>query len=525
MIIITIIFILAVYSLPSWSGKLSPVVYTWTSVLGLLYSGALSLNALHIQSIGSGVGVLHGNFNASVTSLLLGAFVLFIVVLVFNQWPLVSKTLPVQYDSISEPLISKSKDYILISLFSTLGSLLLLSSTSVMTMFLAVELQSFGVYVLASMYNDSESATSAGLKYFLLGALSSCFILLSIGFVYSFSGLFMFDGLFSLCTTSWTPTVMMAANISVSLLSLGMLFKVAAAPMHYWAPDVYAGTPTVVTIWLTILPKIAILLLLLEVYRGLALDGLDGSTSITLILLVSAGLSMAIGSLMGLSQVNIKRLLAYSTISHVGFMLLALSINTDLATNALLFYLLQYSVTNLIVFLVLIHLSYTNNNQKKLNYSTGNGIDLTFITELRSMMINDRWLALCFVVCLFSMAGMPPLTGFFAKQSVLLAASDAGYYFLSIIAILSSVISASYYLKLILEVHTPNSNINTKSNIISNDSKNVLIGEKINSRQSIYVVSNSHVFVISSLTVAISSFVFNPTLVLNPTHLMSLSLY
>jgi len=313
--------------------------------------------------------------------------------------------------------------------------------------------------------------------------------------------------------------------------------------------DVYDDTPTIVTIWLTIMPKIAILILLLELHTQIGFIG--GLNSLTIstngyveflnsslrpslniigtessiyllknLLLISSLLSLIIGTVVGLAQTKIKRLLAYSTISHIGFILLALAINTEQSIDSLLFYIIQYSITNLNIFLIIIALSYIMNNSYIYIYK-----DIKFISEFKGQFFLNPILSLSLVICLFSMAGIPPLIGFFSKQFVLYSAIQSGYNFISIVAILVSVVSASYYLKIIKVLYTdtdskvlpPQAELSTV-HFLRKTSVTTTLNTEI-------LLTNFHSFLISTLTLSILLFILKPSLILNSTQLLSLSLF
>ena len=466
-------------------------------------------------------------------------------------------------------------------------------------MYLSIELQSFGVYILATLYKNSVSATSAGLKYFLLGGLSSCIILLGAGLIYTFTGLTNFESMYSLISVYDTSVALVQGfNLGIILIIIGLLFKIAAAPLHHWAPDVYDDSPTIVTIWLTIMPKISIIFLLLEIQTGVGLSSVvnlfsanslasaieeidcsflslsfpvlallgGNSTKYVLkyLLLISSLLSLIIGTIVGLAQTRIKRLLAYSTISHIGFMLLALSVNTEESIDSLIFYILQYTITNLNAFLIIIALSYTFVSGYQTNRAVGsaatNGsfheattnlpassflinlsstrkalnktnFDIKFISELKSQYELNPLLSLSLTICLFSMAGIPPLIGFFSKQFVLYAAIQNGYYFMSIVAIIVSVISASYYLKIIRVLHTSSDSTSEALgeyltlDQLSASASHSARGASDNINYSISFLSNVHSFLISSLTLTLIMFVLKPSIILNLTQLLTLSLF
>jgi len=540
MIFTSILILIVAIALPSFNKHISPILFTRISSIIFLYAGALSLNALYIQSIGSGIGIYSGLFHVTFVSQLIEAFLLIIGSLILIAWPLRASTVNNKNKTVIE--------YSLIVLFTTLGASLLISSADLVSMYLSIELQSFGLYILATLYRDSESATSAGLKYFLLGGLSSCLILLGAGLIYSFTGLTNFESIYNLISVSDITNINQGLSLGLILIVVGFLFKIAAAPLHNWAPDVYDDSPTIVTIWLTIMPKISILILLLELQIQIGFAPHAGETimpTISLLsdsllnkigistldliknlLLISSLLSLIIGTVVGLAQTKIKRLLAYSTISHLGFILLALAINTEQSIESMVFYIIQYSLTNLNTFLVIIALGYLiNNSINRINTGfAGKDNDINLISELKGQFFSNPLLSLSLTISLFSMAGMPPLIGFFSKQFVLYSALQSGYYFMAIVAIIVSVISASYYLKIIRVLHSNPAESDISS--LAPQASNNLETENNNITTDSYATpSSAHSFLISSLTLSILLFVLKPSIILNSTQLLALSLY
>jgi len=407
-------------------------------------------------------------------------------------------------------------EYPMIVVFSTIGASFLVSSTDLVSLYLAIELQSFAVYILAALYRNNESATAAGLKYFLLGALSSAFILLGSSLIYGYTGLTNLDAISSLVSVS-TPTdsVTQGVVLGLVIMTVGFLFKIASAPFHNWAPDVYDGVPTIVTTWLAVMPKISIFVLLLTLNSltdGLGLALGDVTVNVwQALLLVCSLFSLIIGTVVGLAQFRIKRLLAYSTISHVGFMLLAIAVSGQESIDAFLFYLIQYSVTSLNGFLILLAFGYLIFSQKSAmpSYAGQQNSDVQFISQLAGQFRQNPILALSMIICLFSMAGIPPLMGFFAKYAVLYTAIHNGYYFISLVGILASVVSAAYYLRVVRVLYFDN------PTDTASDSSN----------QSAVVITSTHSYLIAVLTAFIVLFVLNPSLILNSTQLMAMSIY
>ena len=224
-------------------------------------------------------------------------------------------------------------EYPLIILFVITGAIFLMSANDLISIFLCIELQSYGLYILSTIYRNSELSTTGGLMYFLLGGLSSCFILLGTALIYANSGSTSLDGLYIITSISdissadlWYKPYYI--HISLLIMSVGFLFKVSAAPFHFWSPDVYDAIPTIVTTFVAIIAKISIFIFLLELVHYTSKSILDINFTWTTSLLLSSLISLIIGTVVGLRQFRIKRLYAYSTISHVGFILLSLSIHS-----------------------------------------------------------------------------------------------------------------------------------------------------------------------------------------------------
>jgi NADH-ubiquinone oxidoreductase chain 2 len=401
----------------------------------------------------------------------------------------------------------------MIIVFTTIGASFLVSSTDLVSLYLAIELQSFAVYILAALYRNNESATAAGLKYFLLGALSSALILLGSSLIYGYTGLTNLDAISSLLSVSSADSVTQGVVLGLVIMTVGFLFKIASAPFHNWAPDVYDGVPTIVTTWLAVMPKISIFVLLLTlnscvapcVTEGLGLTFGDVTVNVwQALLLVCSLLSLIIGTVVGLAQFRIKRLLAYSTISHVGFMLLALAVSGQESIDGFLFYLIQYSVTSLNGFLILLAFGYLIYNKSSASSNT----DVQFISQLAGQFRQNPILALSMIICLFSMAGIPPLMGFFAKYAVLYTAIHNGYYFISLVGIITSVISAAYYLRVVRVLYFDSSNSPEAS-----DASGALN------------LTSTHSYLIAVLTAVIVLFVLQPSLILNSTQLMAMTIY
>jgi len=449
-------------------------------------------------------------------------------------------------------------EYPLIILFVISGAVFLVSTSDLVSIFLSIELQSYGLYILSTLYRNSELATSGGLTYFLLGGLSSCFILLGTSLLYTNSGSTSLDGIYVITSISdlvnednldiaslYTPYYI---NFAFLILSIGFLFKGSAAPFHFWSPDVYDAIPTIVTTFVAIVAKISIFIFLLELVHYTSNSLFSFQYSWTSSLLISSLLSLIIGSVVGLTQIRIKRLFAYSTISHVGFILLALSINSIESIQAFIFYLMQYSISNLNAFIILISIGYSlyyfiNSTEEYKELEDKNNSPIQLISQIKGYFEINPFLALSLTITIFSFAGIPPLLGFFAKQMVLSAALDSGYIFITLVAILTSVVSAVYYLNIIKQIFFDKSeyivnpevkNISiqgsiVKSNLFSlkdNKAENAVLPEvKVTFNINSVVLSSSLTLTISVLTLIILLFIFVPQEWLSLANILALILF
>ncbi len=329
-------------------------------------------------------------------------------------------------------------EYTQLILLSTLGMLLLVSSKDLISLYLSIELISLSLYILAGIKRDGQFSTEASIKYFLLGAVSSGILLFGSALIYWLTGETSFIGLTNYIW--YSPLIvndtglgnMTSLSIAAMFIVIALLFKLAAAPFHMWAPDVYEGSPTIVTAYFAIVPKIATLGILYQLLFG-PFSSLF--THLQPLLIISAILSVMIGSLGAINQTKLKRLLAYSAIGHMGFMLIGLStgaINGFLATFV---YIIVYMITSFNTFAFV--LSFTSSNSTN------------FISQLGGLSRLNPLLATTFALGLFSMAGIPPLAGFFSKYLVLLSAINNNLYLIATVAIIFSVIASFYYIRLI----------------------------------------------------------------------------
>lgn len=328
-------------------------------------------------------------------------------------------------------------EYMILVLLAVLGMLLIVSSYDLMTMYLAIEFQSLCLYVLAAFKRNSIYSVEAGLKYFVLGAFSSGMLLFGISIIYGFTGVTGFEDLAKLAIFTSNEDVYLSSGIILGIvfISVGLLFKVYAVPFHVWVPDVYQGSPTIVTAFFAITPSISVLTLLTRLFASTLHDLITYWQPIFIFCSIA---SMLLGSVVALSQNRIKRLLAYSAIGHCGYVLIALSTGTPEGIRGLLMYSIIYIIMSACFFTVLLSL-------RKKDMSG----QIVFINELKALYKANPVLASTLAIALFSMAGIPPLAGFFSKLYVFLPAIHEGLYILVFVGIVGSVISAVYYLWLV----------------------------------------------------------------------------
>ena len=494
MILYSILFLLLSNAVTLWRDK--SIFYSRDAIIILLSSCPIALKSLNMYFLYKGIGLYGGLFHATPLTQTFHIFIFSLSAMILQLTAFYPRKVWVEnYASFYNLFIQKNFkssfseekeekedtniinkmgeqyriiEYPLIILFIIMGGTFLVSASDIVSIFLSIELQSYGLYLLSTLYRNSELSTSAGLTYFLLGGLSSCFILLGTSLLYANSGTTNLDGYYvitglSSIANEYTNNILhwykpLYLNISLLIMSVGFLFKISASPFHFWSPDVYDAIPTIVTTFVAIIAKISILIFLLELihYTSNFYFAFTWTSS----LLFSSFLSLIIGSMLGLTQFRIKRLFAYSTISHLGFMLLALSINSLESIQAFLFYLMQYSISNVNAFVLLISIGFSlypffNNGPLKNQYNNlldRNNSPIQIISQLKGYFNVNPLLALSLAITLFSFVGIPPLIGFFAKQMILSAALDSGYVFLSLTAILTSVISAVYYLGVIKQI-------------------------------------------------------------------------
>lgn len=325
----------------------------------------------------------------------------------------------------------KRFEYPVLMLFATVGMMMMVSANDLIALYLGLELQSLSLFVLAAFKRDTTRSSEAGLKYFVLGALSSGMLLYGCSMIYGFAGTTSFDGLVQVLGGDQTASV--GLIVGIVFLIAGLAFKISAVPFHMWTPDVYEGAPTPITAFFAVAPKIAAISLFVRVmmdpFGGLVEEWRQ------IIIFVSV-LSMILGAFAAIAQTNVKRLMAYSSIGHMGYALVGLASGSEAGIQGVILYMTIYLAMNVGTFACILAM------RRK-------GEMVEEIGDLAGLSKSNPMLAAALLVFMFSMAGIPPLAGFFGKLYIFLAAIEAQLYVLAIIGVVASVVGAFYYLRIV----------------------------------------------------------------------------
>ena len=334
----------------------------------------------------------------------------------------------------SKQYLQKNKlfkpEYPILIIFSTLGMMIMISSHNFLLLYLGLEIQSLSLYVVSSFRRDNYKSTEAGLKYFILGSLSSGLMLFGISLIYGSTGSINFEIISSMINYEGFFPGIVAGLV---FLICGFAFKASAVPFHMWTPDVYEGSPTPVTAFFATVPKLAAVGVLLRVLFDCFGPIVESWQQVIIIISV---LSMFLGSVAAIGQNNIKRLMAYSSIGHIGFVLMGVASGTDKGISAVLIYMVLYIIMNIGVFVFILNME-------------RNGVAVTTINSLNMYNNVSKSQTLFLTILLFSLAGIPPLAGFFGKFFIFNAAINAGLSWLAVMGGIASVIAAFYYLRIV----------------------------------------------------------------------------
>lgn len=318
-------------------------------------------------------------------------------------------------------------------LLATVGMMLMVSANDLISLYLGLEMQSLALYVVASFQRDDQRSVEAGLKYFVLSALASGMLLYGASLVYGFSGTTNFDVLAQVLATEPGESVSLGALIGIVFILAGLAFKVSAVPFHMWTPDVYEGAPTPVTAFFAVAPKLAAIALLMRVMMEPFGDWVVQWQQVIVFISIA---SMLLGAFAAIGQNNIKRLMAYSSINNIGYALIGLAIGTEEGIRGILIFMAIYVFMNIGAFTCILSMR-------------RRGQMVVGINDLAGLSKSNPMMALAVAVFMFSLAGIPPLAGFFGKLYIFLAAVHAEFYVLAVIGLLSSAVAAFYYIRIV----------------------------------------------------------------------------
>ncbi len=322
-------------------------------------------------------------------------------------------------------------EYFVLGLFGVLGMFVMVSAYNLITLYLGLEIMSLALYAMIAMQRHSDRASEAAMKYFVLGALATGMMLYGMSMLYGATGTLELPRIAEVIAQGHADAKVLA--FSLVFIVIGLAFKLGAVPFHMWVPDVYHGAPTAMTLYLASAPKIAAFAM---VYR-LLWDGLQlALPDWQGMLIILAALSMVVGTVIAIAQTNLKRLLAYSGISHVGFVLMGVAAGDAEGFATAMFYIVIYAITSVAAFGMIIALARA-------------GIEFDEIEDFKGLNERNPWLAMMMLFVMFSMAGIPPFIGFFAKVAVIEAAVNAGLLWLAVVAVVMAVVGAFYYLRVV----------------------------------------------------------------------------
>ena len=414
--LIIILVAILLLMIGSFSTKNSAKVVVYFSVLTLFFVSFLEIIMPWDTGLLFTESLVENGFSRFVKSIIFlsSAF----IIILSSKWL-------VRYDS-------KAFEYPILILFSSLGMSFMISANDLITLYLAIELQSLPLYVLASFKRDSVNSGEAGIKYFVLGALSSSLFLFGSSLVYGFTGSVEF---FDISKSIGASEINTGIVVGIVFILSGLIFKISAVPFHMWTPDVYEGSATPVTAFFSTAPKMAAMCMLVNILYGPFSGAFESWQQIIIFVSIA---SMALGSFVAIKQTNIRRLLAYSSIAHMGFALIALtSPLSSSAVQSLLIYMLIYVVTNLGVFACIISLE------------TSEGETISKIDDLSGLSRRYPFIAFSMTMLMFSFAGIPPLAGFFGKYLIFRTAIENGLISLALFGLIISVVAAYYYIRIV----------------------------------------------------------------------------
>lgn len=416
------------------------------AILVIFYISYLTIDMFNLENINSGVSVYNNLFKFTNLSIIISILMLLTIglLLFLNSVNIIG------YNFIDQ-IHYQYREYVLLIFFNLLGLLLFPAVNNIIGLFVIIELQSYSLYLLTSLYRESNNATKAGLMYFLLGGLASILLLLGSAVLYYTTGMTSLDTIFTLLSyDNYANSV----NFGLLFITIGLLWKMGLAPFHNWSISVYSNTPTIITAYISLMAKLSILPFMYTIINSIN----DSNSYINYLITISILLSMLIGSIGGLSQIKIKILLAYSGVINAGYLLLSLLVNSQEGLVGFMVYIYQYSLTHVNLFFIILLASYYIIFNQSNSKSSNNNILLSilspieYINQLNGLLTKNSYLAIALIISLFSLIGIPPLIGFYGKFYILISSLNKGYILLSLALILFSVITTVYYAYIIKTV-------------------------------------------------------------------------
>lgn len=384
-----------------------------------------------------------------------------------------------------------NKNYIIIVIFNLIGLLLFINVNNLIALYITIELQSYSLYILTSLYNKSNNALKSGLLYFLIGGIASIFILYGTAIIYYITGCLYLDYIYILINYN------NSIYIGLIMIIIGFILKMGMAPLHNWSINIYNNTPTIITMWISICAKLSILTLLFYIIYNINIYN-NNNNYIIYILSIFTILSLIIGSIGGLMQIKLKILLTYSGILNGGYLLFTILINNINSLVAFIIYLLQYTITHVNLFIIILFIPsiiynnyYNKSNNNNNNLYTSIYSPIEYINQLYLLIKINPFINLSLIISLFSLIGIPPLFGFYGKLLIIISGLSYNYIYITLLLIICSTISTLYYIYIIKEssIYKNINDDDNNNNINNNKSYNYIYNNSINGNSITYIIS------------------------------------
>jgi NADH-ubiquinone oxidoreductase chain 2 len=479
-----------------------------TSILLIIYTIIILWNSSSLLTIGKGLSLFNNTFlltpyTISIKFLLLILVILYFIIIYHYMQSSKSSNIISKYININNP----GSEFIILILLNIFAMSLFIEAGNSLIIFIAIELQSYTLYIITTTYykeadNTAIYSAKSGLIYFLLGSLASIMILIGLALLYSETGLYnITDIMIYLNTINLFDINNLIISISLILIFIGLLFKIGIAPLHNWLINIYNNVPTIITIWISLVTKISILTFIYTLLHLFNIIYINNNNVINILQFIAI-LSMIIGGIGGLSQISIKKLLAYSGLTNSGYMLYGIIANNQYTLLAYIFNIYQYSLTHINIFLlILLSIIYYNSwyINNRISNNINNNISIKYymyINDLYCFITRNRCLTLCYIICLTSFMGIPPLAGFYGKYYLLVTGLLSGYWFSALILITVSCFTAYYYGYIIKTLLFSDNNVINKYMSLINNNNNINISYTLS-----YIISLLSLLILMPLLV------------------------